>query len=257
MARKKYEDNFINSLDKDFIWKAKAAVRIKKKGRAKGGQLIGIRKTLGKNVTIHEWKYGVSIEGDLLEMEDKKLKIITVYNNEGVSNVNNQIKPLLEDVIEKGEGLIVLGDWNARIGCENGEAESDSYEIERNYTKNRTSEDKMSNPEGRKLLNLCIKYGLKILNGCIKDDYEGKLTYIGEAGSLVLDYIIIKVDEGENPIKSVKIETRVESDHLLVTFQMHLKRERENNSRNKRIKKKLIGEKLIWDESKEKNTMKS
>lgn len=129
---------------------------------------------------------------------------------------------MIEDAIKESKAILILGDLNARTGCEN-EPNDDLYDLDRNHSENRVSEDVGLNPEGKKLLNLCGEYGLKILNGCIKDDYEGKLTYIGEAGSSVLDYLIIKEDEGINPISSIKVESRVESDHLPVSFQIRLK----------------------------------
>lgn len=67
---KQYEEKFVNSLDNNFIWFTKTTIRVNK-GRAKGGQIIGIRKNLGKNLLFSEWKYGIVIEGDLIETEDK------------------------------------------------------------------------------------------------------------------------------------------------------------------------------------------
>lgn len=250
LDEKQYEENFINALDNNFIWTTKAAVRVNKKGRAKGGQIIGIRKNLGKNIVFCDWKYGVIIEGDHIEAEDKKFKIITVYINKGMSNIKKHISVIIEVAIKESKGILMLGDLNARTGCEN-EANDDLYDLDRNYTKNRVSGDEVLNSEGRKLLNLCGEYGLKILNGCMKDDYEGKLTYIGEAGSSVLDYLIVKEDEGINPISSLGVESRVESDHLPVAFKIRLIGENGKRGKEKRKGKKLIGEKLWWDETKE------
>lgn len=48
-------------LDKNFNWVFKAAVRINKKGRAKGGVVIGIRKNLEIG-GVKEWEYGLVIK---------------------------------------------------------------------------------------------------------------------------------------------------------------------------------------------------
>lgn len=55
------EKGWLAKLSKDFTWVAKAAVRIKKKGRAKGGVLVGIRKEV-RNEGIGEWKHGLKIK---------------------------------------------------------------------------------------------------------------------------------------------------------------------------------------------------
>lgn len=220
---KEYESSFIASLDNQFIFKTKPAVRSNKKGRAKGGQLVGIRKDLGDNIIFTEWEYGLILEGDCLTLENKKFDVITVYNNEGLSKVANKMSVILEDRLSKGNGLVILGDWNARTACESGIIDCDSDDISRNYSSHRNSEDAILNTEGKKLINLCSEYGLRILNGSIAGDKEGKLTYVGEVGSSVLDYIIIKEDEEESPIKSMKIVPRLESDHLPITFEVKVK----------------------------------
>ena len=51
-------ENFEKKLSRDFIWKCIGAVRRNKKGRAKGGFVLGIRKTWVNNM-----KYWKLIEG--------------------------------------------------------------------------------------------------------------------------------------------------------------------------------------------------
>ena len=50
-------------LDKDYLWYFKAAAKAqgKKKGRAKGGVVVGMRKNLAKGITIEEWEHGLWI----------------------------------------------------------------------------------------------------------------------------------------------------------------------------------------------------
>ena len=49
------EKEVIGKLSKDFIWKVKIATRESKKGRAKGGVLVGVRKEIAGNVKLEEW----------------------------------------------------------------------------------------------------------------------------------------------------------------------------------------------------------
>lgn len=156
---------------------------------------------------------------------------------------------MLESAIGNGEGVVILGNWNARTGCRSGESESEICDLGSNYTRTRNSEDIMLNAEGKKLLKMGEEYGLRILNGSIDVNWEGKLTYVEgrEDGSSVLDYVIVKEDEGENPVRFLKIEAKIESDHLPLTFRIVLKPETMIGYKKKNKKGKFIEKKLVWD----------
>ncbi|OXU18855.1 hypothetical protein TSAR_002342 [Trichomalopsis sarcophagae] len=59
---KNKDSEWLNKLNKEYVWIAREAVREKKKGRAKGGVLVvgvGIKKNI-KIDSVEEWKFGPS-----------------------------------------------------------------------------------------------------------------------------------------------------------------------------------------------------
>ncbi|KZC11356.1 hypothetical protein WN55_02590 [Dufourea novaeangliae] len=69
---------------------------------------------------------------------------------------------------------------------------------------------------GRKLCRYLEERGWEILNGCVKGDEEGELTYTGARGNSVIDYIIGNEDT-RGRVKRIKVEEKVDSDHHPVT----------------------------------------
>lgn len=229
----------ISRLSDKYEWSSKMASREKGRGRAKGGQLVGIKKEDLK-MKVTEWKYGLILEGDI---GGRELRIISVYNNEGMRETKKEIEALILETVKKSQRLLIVGDWNARIGKEQGSGLQDDEE-----EWSRNSEDQTLNTEGRKLLDLCVDYGLTVLNGRTRGDRIGHLTYIGPIGASVLDYIIIKEeDETEELIESIKVLPRTESDHLPVevTFATELEDNEGNSDEVRRVE-----ESLCWKETK-------
>ena len=67
---------------------------------------------------------------------------------------------------------------------------SDEYKVDTVLDK-RVSQDSKVNEYGRKLINLCISTGLRIVNGRLHEDKDmGKYTYIKKRGCSVVDYVI-------------------------------------------------------------------
>ena len=67
----------IETLDKKFEWFGKAAVRKYAKGRASGGQLIGVKKRLEASWKQTEWEYGLQ-----LEIKRKTVRFITFQSQD-------------------------------------------------------------------------------------------------------------------------------------------------------------------------------
>lgn len=169
------ENDFINQLDPEFSWNVKSAIRIKKSGRAKGGQLIGVRKSVSNDIKIVEWEYGLRISGNFIGSQGVSKEIITVYINEGVGKVCNKLQEIVDDLRAQKEGAIIVGDWNARIGEDQGVEEfvkNTNSQVQRRFERN--SEDKKINSEGKKFLKFCEEVGLVILNGRVKGDECGR-----------------------------------------------------------------------------------
>uniref|UniRef100_T1IQ86 Endonuclease/exonuclease/phosphatase domain-containing protein n=1 Tax=Strigamia maritima TaxID=126957 RepID=T1IQ86_STRMM len=117
--------------------------------------------------------------------------------------IKSELKRSLENALEDGKQVLMVGDFKARTGEEMiGVGDQEEQ---------RSSEDKTINQEGRKLIELCERNGLKILNGMVDGDRPGKFTSVNSRGAAVVDYLIIK-DSGM--VKRMNIASRTDSDHL-------------------------------------------
>lgn len=148
---------------------------------------------------------------------------------------------MLEEIIseikeEEEEHLMIGGDFNARIGNEGGPIRTG----EKKEEEKRRSKDKVINKEGRVMLSKIRERDWTILNG----SYEkvGEWTYIGERGTLVIDYIVTN-EKAIEEVKKVIEGNRTESDH--VPLEMELEREESKKRRKKDI---IIKERSVWSE---------
>ena len=94
---------------------------------------------------------------------------------------------------------MICGDFNSRIGNEkdyvifDNDANIDilSIDYETDEGMPRSSQDKIINADGRKLLDFCKLNTLRIANGRLGSDRGiGKYTYVGSTGRSVIDYVI-------------------------------------------------------------------
>ena len=96
----------------------------------------------------------------------------------------------------------------------------------------RKSKDVETNKEGEEMLKKAEELGLVILNGYKEEDGKGELTYLGTAGVSTIDYVLANTEADEN-IESMKIEGRIESDHMPIEILMKCKMVR-NSIKQKR-----------------------
>lgn len=189
-------------LPKAINWCSQHAERNKKKGRAKGGIITGVRKGLG------EIGVGTNVNGvqeRRLRVEGEIWRIMTVYNGIRMKDLKKIIESKIEEL---EEGILCIGgDFNVRLGTEGGR-----WEGEEDENRVRNSKDKIINKDGRELLSLVEERRWEIGNGNAREDEEGEWTYIGGRGESVVDYLIVN-QEGWNKIKKFKIGKRTESDH--------------------------------------------
>ncbi|XP_024891322.1 trichohyalin-like, partial [Temnothorax curvispinosus] len=193
-------------LSREFRWRVQIATRRNKKGRACGGMLLGIRKSIEEIKERRETEEEGKIEGKI-RIGEEVWRIIGIYVN---NNIDEKLKGLKErtEKGEKGVRTIIGGDFNARTGEEEGWEE----EIERRKERGRKSKDKKINKEGRKLLEFIEERGCMILNGGTKGDEEGEYTYTGGRGETVIDYIIGD-EEVREKVERLEVGERIDSDH--------------------------------------------
>ena len=98
--------------------------------------------------------------------------------------------------------IILLSDFNARTGtlndfiendCQNFTAADTAYNLDKNWPK-RNNADYSFNKLGDEILRLCIGNKLRILNGRVTGDLDGKLTSYQYNGASTVDYGIVSED---------------------------------------------------------------
>ena len=100
--------------------------------------------------------------------------------------------------------IVICGDLNARTGTWNlhGECE-DTTDEDSAFQNNclcldviahRSSQDPSTNRFGDILISLCKIFHLCILNGSVKGDQKGNLTYLSHQGDSVVDYCLLHLN---------------------------------------------------------------
>ncbi|XP_077272062.1 uncharacterized protein LOC143902767 [Temnothorax americanus] len=206
-----------------YVWKCQPATREKKRGRARGGIITGVRKGLEVEERIEREEEGI-VER-IVRTKEGEWKIISVYVN---NDIDKKIRLIKEYTNEGGIGerIIIGGDFNARTGEKGG--------IMDIFGEERKSKDKEINAEGKKLIEFLEEEGLGILNGT-KGDKEGEFTFTGGRGETVIDYIIGNQELWERT-EEVRIGEQIDSDHQYVALEIAEKIE-ERKREEKKTKK--------------------
>lgn len=136
-------------LPKEFNWKCRAAMRVRKKGRVKGRIITGINKELRE---IEYKEISDSIVERKIVYNDKTYRVIVVYNQD-TKETRKEIEERVEGREE--EVMIISGDWNARTGEGGGSINEDLRK-----EKSKQSKDKTIHMEGRTLRKYLEERGL-------------------------------------------------------------------------------------------------
>jgi len=216
LERKGWEDMKV-WLPRSHEWVEKEARKKKKKGRAKGGMLIGKRKGWG----IEGGKWCCRGEDGLMIVEIKEAKerwiIVSIYNSWEWKVLEQKIDKVLEEIEEREECLVILGgDFNIRTGELGGVKE---IGIERR------SKDKTVSNGGRNMIKWMQNKGWYLLNSTTNGDWEGEFTYVGAKGNTVIDYVMAN-EKARDRVLEFKVEVRVDSDHM--PLQMKIKKKEED-----------------------------
>ena len=218
-----------DKLSKKFTWKCVPADREEKRGRARGGIVIAIKKRID-GVKVREIsKRTVEIE---LTRTKERWRIFVIYSQK----IEETLEELKREIKEEKEGhLMIGGDFNARTGNEGGPI----YGMEKER-ETRKSKDRIINREGRRLIEAMRERGWMIMNG--KGEEEGGWTYIGERGTSVIDYVVTN-EKAAQELKTVKEGIRTESDHIPLEVVI------EGEEREGRAKEEEIEiERSVWTE---------
>ena len=167
------------------------AVKIKSKGRAKGGLILlnNIRLTSLINLLYRDPHCIVA----RYKFENSGIHVIVAVTYFAPSLTKQEVEECLER-LEKvafdyaNEPLIIAGDFNSRIGNLNGHALSDYNEY---LCEERNSADRVVNSRGNQLQQFCQDNDLVVLNGRTVSDNIGEFTFVETTGASVIDYIMV------------------------------------------------------------------
>lgn len=231
---------------KEFWWRFFPANREKKRGRAKGGFLIGVKKYWMNEEDIEIERVEENLILTKLQTKEGKLNIWSVYN----AGQMEKYWEIWEEVdYTKENNLIIGGDFNIRIGNEGriiGE-EGDEEENQRI----RESKNKAISNGGRKMIERIGKKGwIIIANGNINGDEEGEFTFTGARGSTVIDYVILN-EKAKEKVRNFRVEDRIESDHAPLSLMISTSEEEKRQGKGSENKDKIKEEKYIFPWSEE------
>lgn len=209
-VEEKDKENLEKKLSKNFVWKIIPARRTSKKGRAKGGFIIGLK----KGWIEEKREETVEVLEGLVKTEisdgNKKTVIWSVYNS---GDIEKYYEIWEKESEELESEVIIGGDFNIRIGLEGSLIGTYGNILEQ---EKRESKDKIANNGSSRLINFCGREGWSILNGNFAGDEMGEFTYIGARGSTVIDYVLVNENARKKVIK-FQVEGRIESDHTPVS----------------------------------------
>jgi len=182
-------------------------------GRASGGRLYAIRKSLPEKIIGYSSMNGETVI--YLIRNSLRVAIVPVYLNCNSWKEDFQsLKNFLQDSFFTN--FVIVGDLNVRIG-EAQELPDSMYLDNPKCVHNRISKDKSINSNGSAFLELCDDHGLVILNGRFEGDSNGEFTFIGSVGCSVNDICSVSVN-CLSLVSSFEVVEESFSDHLPLSF---------------------------------------
>jgi len=220
---------------RDFYLHWQAAVRTYNRGRASGGTLIGIRKTIhnefscrtfrDENITIIEFG------------KDEKVHIIPVYIN---SNAwERDFASLYEYLLDKSlPNAIIIGDCNARIGGTQLFPEFIPA-TNPNMKATRKAKDNVVDGKGKKLIELCETFGFSALNGRCTGDEDGEFTFLRGNSQTTIDYCLASTWWLER-VTHLQVEQLPYSDHMPPAMEITVEGHPQQNELEQKLLPKYI-----------------
>lgn len=195
-------------MPRGFKWVMQGAKKESRRRRAARRIVMRIKKGLeGKREIVA--KEGLML-GEI-SWEGELWKVGTVYLRENIEKVLERIRREADK--RKGEkGWIIERDFNARTG-EEGVLEDRELGVKRR------SLDKVINSQGEKLLKWVEEEEWGIMNGAKEGDKEREVTFIGERGESVIDYVLGDRSAWER-VERLEVGGEINSDHRSVTVSL-------------------------------------
>jgi hypothetical protein len=224
------------TLPKEYKWEGQWAKRERKRARAAGGIITGVK------LVIEEKRKEKGVEEGCLERNlqigNEWWKIITVYRKE-MRTTTRRVENTMKKDREKC--MLVEGDFNGRIE----ERRARNWEEVKGDGKIKTK-DKVENEEGKRLMEWIEENGWEVLNGNKQGNEGGELTYVGSRGETLIDYAIVNEAAWER-VDKFKVGERVDSDHLPLEITIegtNCEEKRKGGAREKQTKVTI----KVWDE---------
>ena len=211
--------------------------------RQKGGVAVCVHKTIAPyveqvcesaedNVFLKIGKTVFNCSTDILAgfvyVAPERSVIYGEDNCDGIETLENHMSQILNTYPDLP--WLLCGDFNARTsGLSDVDSTDDNRHvplfqdldelIEEAPLNSRKTKDNGSNNFGKKLIELCKEFGLFIVNGRTKSDYEGEITCTANRGKSVVDYFICSLPLYQL-ITDMFVADRTESDHfpIVVSF---------------------------------------
>ena len=112
----------------------------------------------------------------------------------------------------------------------------------------RKNQDVQTNTQGKRLIDLCISSGIRILNGRHNGDPSGKLTCYTPRGCSVVDYVVMS----ENLLYTVEefsiSDLPIYSDHCALHFAMNIPLLLRDDLENQKNEQTILIRPLRWNE---------
>ena len=171
------------------------------------------------------------------------------YNDKDYNSTLENIEDMLLTDVETGveAHYVITGDLNSRIGTweyEQIDDTSDEVHGGDNKTYFRDTDDEHINTFGKLTIEMCIGFGLVLLNGLREKKFDGSHTFLSARGRSLIDWVLCS-EEVIGLFKRLKVHTRVESHHFpVITDLGPINREKPTWT------PRTYTEKLFWDNSK-------
>lgn len=171
------------------------------KGRAKGGFIVGVSKSICENCKV------IKTDGEsceiVIELNGEKLALILIYLS---PTSTTDLMALFHETSSKYSNCIIMGDLNARIGKYNENNE-------------RQSKDTFINQRGRELIRILQTQDFSVLNGATQSDPLGEFTFSNKNGSSIVDLCLIK--DSSHTVLDFDVLTDPSSSHSPILFKLN------------------------------------